>query len=168
MSALASVLISEGHTVSGSDSGVFPPVTNYLDRLGISWRDGFEASAIPERLDAAVIGGSAKLDLADNPELEELKRRGVPLYSFPEFLGLHTQGRQNLVIAGSFGKSTLTALCAVILREASRDPGYFIGAVPLDLPTTGHGGADRTFIIEGDEYITGDGRSPIEVRILSP
>ena len=155
MSALASVLVSEGHTVSGSDSGVFPPVTDYLDRLGIPWRDGFDAALVPEGLDAAVIGGSAKLDLAQNPELVELKRRGVPLYSFPEFLGRHTLGRRNAVIAGSFGKSTLTALCAVLMREAGCDPGYFIGAVPLDLPTTGHGGADPVFLIEGDEYVTG-------------
>ena len=80
----------------------------------------------------------------------------MPLYSFPEFLGRHTRGRRNAVIAGSFGKSTLTALCAVLMREAGRDPGYFIGAVPLDLPTTGHGGADPMFLIEGDEYVTGD------------
>lgn len=156
MSALASVLVSEGHTVSGSDSGVFPPVTDYLDRLGIAWRDGFDAGLVPTGLDAAVVGGSAKLDLAHNPELVELKRRGVPLYSFPAFLGRHTESRRNAVIAGSFGKSTLTALCAVLMREAGRDSGYFIGAVPLDLAATGHGGADPVFLIEGDEYVTGD------------
>ena len=156
MSALASVLVSEGHIVSGSDSGVFPPVTDYLDRLGMAWREGFDAALIPLLLDAAVVGGSAKLDLANNPELFELRRRGVPLYSFPEFLGRHTEGRRNAVIAGSFGKSTLTALCAVLMREAGRDPGYFIGAVPLDLDTTGHGGADSMFLIEGDEYVIGD------------
>ena len=63
MSALASVLVSEGHAVSGSDSGVFPPVTDYLDRLGIAWRDGFDAALLPPVIDAAVIGGSAKLEL---------------------------------------------------------------------------------------------------------
>ncbi len=156
MSALASILVSEGHIVSGSDSGVFPPVTDYLDRLGITWRDGFDAARLPADIDAAIVGGSAKLDLANNPELRALRERGVPLHSFPEFLGLHTRGRRNAVIAGSFGKSTLTALCAVLMREAGRDPGYFIGAVPLDLPTTGHGGADPVFLIEGDEYVTGD------------
>ena len=122
MSALASVLVSEGHAVSGSDSGVFPPVTDYLDRLGIPWRDGFDAALVPTGLDAAVVGGSAKLDLARNPELVELKRRGVPLYSFPAFLGRHTQGRRNAVIAGSFGKSTLTALCAVLMRRRGGIP----------------------------------------------
>jgi UDP-N-acetylmuramate: L-alanyl-gamma-D-glutamyl-meso-diaminopimelate ligase len=156
VSALASVLASEGCGVSGSDDGVFPPVSTYLDRLGIPYHVGFDAGLVPEDIDAAVIGSSAKLDLAHNPELVEIARRGVPRYAFAEYLGLHTRGRDNVVIAGSFGKSTLTALVAVLMREAGRDPGYFIGAVPLDLPTTGHSGSEPTFLIEGDEYIVSD------------
>jgi len=155
MSALASVLISEGWEVTGSDDAVFPPVSDYLDRLGIVWRAGFDPNLIPADIDTAVIGSSAKLDLSHNPELAELERRGVPRHSFAEFLGRHTRDRDNVVIAGSFGKSTLTALAAVLMRTAGHDPGYFIGAVPLDLPTTGHGGEDPTFLIEGDEYIIG-------------
>jgi UDP-N-acetylmuramate: L-alanyl-gamma-D-glutamyl-meso-diaminopimelate ligase len=155
MSALASVLASEGHVVGGSDDAVFPPVSDYLDRLGIPWRVGFDPSQIPDGLDAAIIGSSAKLGLEHNPELAEIERRGTPRYSFAEFLGLHTRSRDNIVIAGSFGKSTLTALAAVVMRQAGRDPGYFIGAVPLDLAATGHAGTDRAFLIEGDEYIVG-------------
>jgi UDP-N-acetylmuramate: L-alanyl-gamma-D-glutamyl-meso-diaminopimelate ligase len=153
VSALASVLASEGSGVSGSDDGVFPPVSAYLDRLGIPYHVGFDAGLVPDDIDAAVVGSSAKLDLAHNPELAEIVLRAVPRYSFAEYLGLHTRGRDNVVIAGSFGKSTLTALVALLMREAGHDPGYFIGAVPLDLPTTGHSGADPTFLIEGDEYI---------------
>jgi UDP-N-acetylmuramate: L-alanyl-gamma-D-glutamyl-meso-diaminopimelate ligase len=153
VSALASVLASDGCAVSGSDDGVFPPVSTYLDRLAIPYHVGFDATRVPDGVDAAVIGSSAKLDLAHNPELAEIVRRGVPRYAFAEYLGLYTRGRDNVVIAGSFGKSTLTALVALLMREAGRDPGYFIGAVPLDLPTTGHAGSDRTFLIEGDEYI---------------
>jgi UDP-N-acetylmuramate: L-alanyl-gamma-D-glutamyl-meso-diaminopimelate ligase len=155
MSALASVLASEGHEVSGSDEAVFPPVSDYLDRMEIPWRVGFDPAQIPFGLDAAVIGSSAKLDLDRNPELAEIERQGIPRYSFAEFLGDHTRGRDNIVIAGSFGKSTLTALAAVVMRRAGRDPGYFIGAVPLDLTATGHAGTDPTFLIEGDEYIVG-------------
>ncbi|HEY7899810.1 MAG TPA: Mur ligase family protein [Caulobacteraceae bacterium] len=156
MSALASVLLSEGWRVSGSDDGVFPPMSDYLDRIGVDWRDGFDAGAIPRDIDVAIVGSSAKLGLATNPELAELISRGVPRFSFAEFLGRHTLGRETVVIAGSFGKSTLTALAAVLLRNAGRDPGYFIGAAPLDLPTTGHAGADPTFLIEGDEYVIGE------------
>ena len=155
VSALASILKTEGHEVLGSDAGVFPPVTTYLNRLAIPWHDGFDAALVPPDLDAAIIGSSAKLDLAHNPELAELRRRGVPLHSFPEFLGAHTASRDVVVVAGSFGKSSLTALIAVILVEAGRDPGYFIGAVPLDLPLTGAAGSDPIFVIEGDEYIVG-------------
>jgi UDP-N-acetylmuramate: L-alanyl-gamma-D-glutamyl-meso-diaminopimelate ligase len=153
MSALASMLASDGWTVTGSDDAVFPPVSVYLDRLGIPWRAGFDATALPADIDLAIIGSSAKLGLDHNPELAEIVRRGVPRYSFADFLGRYTRERDNIVIAGSFGKSTLTALAAVVLRAAGRDPGYFIGAVPLDLPTTGHGGRDPTFLIEGDEYV---------------
>jgi len=156
VSALASVLASEGCGVSGSDDGVFPPVSTYLDRLGIPYHVGFDGNLVPRDIDAAVIGSSAKLGLEHNPEFAELIARDVPRYSFAEYLGLQTKGRDNIVIAGSFGKSTLTALVAVLMREAGRDPGYFIGAVPLDLPTTGHGGGDRTFLIEGDEYIVSE------------
>ena len=153
MSALASVLVSEGHTVSGSDDGVYPPVSTYLERLGVPYHVGFDAALVPPDIDIAIVGASSKLGLGGNPELEEIVRRGVPRHSFAEYLGLHTRDRETVVIAGSFGKSTLTAMCAVFLREAGRDPGYFIGAVPLDLETTGHGGTDPEFLIEGDEYI---------------
>ena len=164
MSALASVLVSEGHQVSGCDDGVFPPVSTYLDRLGVRYDVGFETLA-PADVDLAIVGGSAKLNLADNPVLADLVRRGVPRHSFAEYLGVHTRDRENVVITGSFGKSTLTAMCAAFLREAGHDPGYFIGAVPLDLPTTGHAGTDPLFLIEGDEYIVGadDRRSKFEL-----
>ncbi len=155
MSALASVLASEGHEVSGVDEDVFPPMSTYLDAVAIPWRDGFDPALTPPDIDVAIVGSSAKLHLADNPELAELVRRGVPRFGFAEFLGRHTRERENLVIAGSFGKSTLTALLAHLMRAAGRDPGYFIGAAPLDLATSGHWGADPAFLIEGDEYIAG-------------
>ena len=165
MSALASVLASEGHRVSGSDGAVYPPVSTYLERLGIPYHRGFDAAHVPADADLAIVGSSASLNLAENPELAEILRRGLPRYSFPEYLGLHTQDRTNIVVAGSFGKSTLTALCAVLMREAGRDPGYFIGAVPLDLDATGRWGADPEFLMEGDEYIVGgeDRRSKFEL-----
>jgi UDP-N-acetylmuramate: L-alanyl-gamma-D-glutamyl-meso-diaminopimelate ligase len=155
MSALASILASEGHEVIGSDDAAFPPVTTYLDALNIPYHVGFDAALVPPDLDAAVVGASAKLDLAHNPELAALIARDVPRFSFPEYLGRHIAGRDTVVVAGSFGKSTMTALLATILIEAGGDPGYFIGAVPLDLPLTGKAGTDPVFVVEGDEYIVG-------------
>jgi len=168
MSALASVLLSEGHQVSGSDDGVFPPISDYLDGLKVNYHVGFDARRVPDNIDAAIVGGSAKLALASNPELAEIVRRGTPRYSFPEFLGRHTAARERIVIAGSFGKSTVTALVAVLMREAGGDPGYFIGAAPLDLATTGHGGADPAFLIEGDEYIVGEGDRRSKFLLYEP
>ncbi|HEY5107894.1 MAG TPA: Mur ligase family protein [Caulobacteraceae bacterium] len=156
MSALASVLVSQGHEVCGSDQDVFPPVTTYLERIGIAFHVGFDAARIPPDIDAAIIGSSAKLDLPANPELAEIVRRGVDRYSFAAFLARQTATRENVVIAGSFGKSTITCLCAALMRQAGRDPGYFIGAAPLDLETSGHWGQDPTFLIEGDEYVIGE------------
>jgi UDP-N-acetylmuramate: L-alanyl-gamma-D-glutamyl-meso-diaminopimelate ligase len=165
MSALASVLASEGAKVSGSDDGVFPPMSTYLQRLGVPYHEGFDAAQVPEDVNVAIVGTSAKLELGSNPELAELIRRGVPRYSFAEYLGLHTKGRENVVITGSFGKSTLTAMCASFLKGAGKDPGYFIGAIPLDLDATGHAGTDPVFLIEGDEYIISaeDRRSKFEL-----
>ena len=168
MSALASILKSEGHEVTGSDDAVFPPVSTYLDAIGVPYHRGFDAAHIPGRLDAAVIGSSAKLDLADNPELAELVRRDTPRFSFPDFLGRHVAGRDSVVVAGSFGKSSVTALLAVILTEAGGDPGYFIGAVPLDLPLTGKGGSDPIFVMEGDEYVVGGGDARSKFLLYDP
>lgn len=165
VSALASVLVSEGHTVTGSDEAAFPPVSTYLDRLGVRYATRFDAANIAADVDLAIIGTTAKISGADNPELAELKRRGVPCHTFADFLGAHTAQRTNILVAGSFGKSTLTAMIAFLLRQAGRDPGYFIGAVPLDLPTTGHWGGDPEFVAEADEYIVSpsDRRSKFEL-----
>jgi UDP-N-acetylmuramate: L-alanyl-gamma-D-glutamyl-meso-diaminopimelate ligase len=155
MSALASLMASEGHEVLGSDGAVYPPVSTYLEGLGIPFFRGFDADHVPGDLDLAIVGSSTTLDLASNPELAALSARGVPMQSFAEYLGAYSATRRTCVVAGSFGKSTLTAMLAVMMRAAGRDPGYFIGAVPLDLATTGHAGADPELVLEGDEYIVG-------------
>jgi UDP-N-acetylmuramate: L-alanyl-gamma-D-glutamyl-meso-diaminopimelate ligase len=153
MSALASLMASGGDEVLGSDGAVYPPVSTYLEGLGIPFHRGFDAAHIPSDLDLAIIGSSAALDLPNNPELAVLRASGVPCLSFAEYLGRFSAERETCIVAGSFGKSTLTALLAVMMIAAGRDPGYFIGAVPLDLPTTGHAGTDPQFLLEGDEYI---------------
>jgi UDP-N-acetylmuramate: L-alanyl-gamma-D-glutamyl-meso-diaminopimelate ligase len=165
MSALASLLISQGARVSGSDEAAFPPITTYLDRIGAPYHVGFDAAKVPADIDLAIIGASAKLGGVDNPELAELVRRGVPCRTFPEHLGALTAERDAILIAGSYGKSTLTAMLACLLREAGHDPGYFIGAVPLDLPTTGHWGSSPALVVEADEYVVSgqDRRSKFEL-----
>ena len=150
------MLISERVEVTGSDDGVFPPVSDYLDSLGIAWRSGFDAAAVPGDIDVAVIGSSAKLDLATNPELAEIVRRGIPRFGFADYLGRHTEGRDNIVIAGSFGKSTLTALTAVMMREAGRDLRLFPSAqFPSTCRQRATPGLTRPLLIGGDGYVIG-------------
>ena len=105
VSALASVLHSQGHHVSGSDEGVFPPVSHYLDSLGIKYATHFDAANVPAHVDVAIVGTTAKMDPSTNPELAELTARCVPCYTFASYLGEHTKARENLIVAGSFGKS---------------------------------------------------------------
>jgi UDP-N-acetylmuramate: L-alanyl-gamma-D-glutamyl-meso-diaminopimelate ligase len=153
MSALASLMASDGHEVLGSDGAVYPPVSVYLERLRVPFHRRFDAAHVPADLDLAIIGSSATLDLPHNPEMAALEACRVPCLSFAEYLGQYSKARRTCVVAGSFGKSTLTAMLATMMRSAGHDAGYFIGAVPLDLPTTGHAGADPHFFLEGDEYI---------------
>jgi UDP-N-acetylmuramate: L-alanyl-gamma-D-glutamyl-meso-diaminopimelate ligase len=142
-----------GHDVLGADAGVYPPMSDVLAQAGITVHEGYQ----PERLaalapDLVVIGNAMS---RGNPEVEWLlETRALKFTSLPAWLsdGVLAQ-RQNLVICGTHGKTTTTALTAFLLRENGRDPGFLIGGVPLDPPTGHHlGAAADPFVIEGDEY----------------
>lgn len=165
VSALASIFKSEGFEVSGSDEGVFPPISTYLERMNIKYHTKFDKKNLPKKIDIAIIGTTAKINPETNPELKEIIERNIPYYTFAEYLGFHTKTRENLVIAGSFGKSSLTALITHILCEAGKNPGWFLGAISKNLPQTGAWGKDKEFIMEGDEYVISlaDKRSKFEL-----
>ncbi len=142
-----------GHTVSGSDTGVYPPMSDLLRDAGITILEGWDATRL-EKLhpDLVVIGNVAS---RGHPEVEWLlETRALPYVSLPELLRLHILNRrQNIVVSGTHGKTTTTALTTHLLRAQGTDPGYLIGGVPLDLPSgtaPGHDGG--AFVIEGDEY----------------
>ena len=155
MAATALMMRQAGHTVSGSDADVFPPMSTYVEGLGfrISW--AFDAANLDGDLDLLVLGASAKLGGEANVEVQAARRRGVRVTTFPELVGEATAGRQNTVVAGSFGKSTCTALMAHILRDAGHDAGWMVGAISPSLPDTGHWGTAPEMVLEGDEYIVG-------------
>lgn len=161
MSAAALMMREAGHQVSGADEDVFPPMSTYVEGLGFPFFRKFGPANLPAELDLLVLGASAKLGGESNPEVQEARRRGVRVTTFPEMVGEATRDRLNTVVAGSFGKSTCTALMAHVLREAGRDAGWMIGAISPSLPDTGHWGSAPEVILEGDEYIVGpdDGRS---------
>lgn len=153
MGNAALLLRQAGHEVSGADTGVYPPMSTVLAEAGIAIHEGYD----PERLrklapDLVVIGNAMS---RGNPEVEWLlDTRAILFTSLPGLL--HEQvlrTRRNIVVCGTHGKTTTTALAAFLLREAAADPGWLIGGVPLDPPTGTHlGAADGPFVIEGDEY----------------
>lgn len=142
-----------GHAVSGADAGVYPPMSTVLADAGIVVHEGFDAARLARLAPDLVVIGNAMS--RGNPEVEWLlDERALPFTSLPALLhDLILRRRRNLVVAGTHGKTTTTAMAAFLLRENGRDPGFLIGGVPQDPPTGAHLGAERDpFVIEGDEY----------------
>jgi UDP-N-acetylmuramate: L-alanyl-gamma-D-glutamyl-meso-diaminopimelate ligase len=106
---------------------------------------------VPRDADAIVIGKHAKLT-QENPEVAAAFASGKPILSFPDVLAEVTRNRDRIVVAGSYGKSTSASLLAWVLVHAGKKPGYFIGAVPKDMPANAALGSTPPFILEGDEY----------------
>ncbi len=156
MSAVANLMRDSGWDVTGSDEGYYPPISDFLDREGLPCLTPHSATNIPKQVDLIVIGKHAKLTPETNDEVKEaFERRALgetEIKSFPEVLQSLTNTTRNIVVAGSYGKSTATALLAWMLRESGKDPSYFIGAVPLGFSSTAHIGAGAYFVLEGDEY----------------
>jgi UDP-N-acetylmuramate: L-alanyl-gamma-D-glutamyl-meso-diaminopimelate ligase len=142
-----------GHEVSGADAGVYPPMSTVLAQAGIAVHEGYDPVRLENLAPDVIVIGNALA--RGNPEIEWLlDTRAIPFVSLPAFLydSILTL-RRNLVIAGTHGKTTTTALTAFLLRENGRDPGFLIGGVPQDPPTGSHlGSLEDPFVIEGDEY----------------
>lgn len=152
MSAVAKLLQDSGWLVTGSDAQIYAPISTFLADLGIKCLTPHAPENIPPGVDLVVIGKHAKLRPELNPEVRAAKALPVAIKSFPEVLRELTAGRENIVIAGSYGKSTTTALIASLLEEGCKAPGYFIGAVPLNHMPTARIGTGKYFVLEGDEY----------------
>ena len=153
MAGTAKLLKDLGHSVTGSDQGAYPPVSTYLESQGIDFATAYSPTNIPENVDYFVIGKNAKLTAEQNEEVAAAEAFGKPIKSFAEVIGEIVAERHNIVVTGSFGKSTTTSLVAWCLAHASKNPGYFIGAKPVDMETTSAIGAgDAPFVLEGDEY----------------
>lgn len=171
MSATALLLKEAGWTVTGSDAECYGPPREVLNRGGVLFSLGYSTKNIPRDSDCFVIGRNAKLAPEENEEVRTALTSGKPVYSFPQMLGLLTKGRENLVVAGSYGKSTVTALISHILRHAGIDAGYFIGAEPVRtkwLPAPSAIGSAKQFILEGDEYPSSHDDARAKFMHLSP
>ncbi len=151
MSATALLLRQLGCRITGSDDGFYPPVSDYLACAAIPFCKGYKKEHIPPDADIIVIGKNAKLTPEQNEEVRAAFASGKPVRSFPDILEELTEGRDTIVVAGSYGKSTCTALLAWCLAAAGKDPSYFIGEVTNGLAAHARLG-NGVFVLEGDEY----------------
>ncbi len=175
MGGLAALARQLGHTVTGSDSGVYPPMSEQLPAIGIELMQGYGADQMAVRPDMFVVGNvvSRALGIDGTPRyplMEAILDAGAPYTSGPEWLARHVlQGRHVLAVAGTHGKTTTTAMLAWILESAGLEPGFLVGGVPMNFDLSarlGRGlsagapmaGADfparPCFVIEADEYDT--------------
>src|SRR5262245_5423839 len=153
MATLAALLKRRGHDVRGSDQGVYPPMSDFLAAEGIPAFDGYRAEQITSNLDLVVIGNAIS---RGNPELEEVLDRKIHYCSLPEAIRDHfLWGARSVVIAGTHGKTTTTALTAWLLTHGGLDPSMLVGGIAKNFGDGGSSyrlGAGRDFVIEGDEY----------------
>ena len=152
MGALARMLKDAGHEVRGSDSGIYPPMSDQLAAAEIPVFEGFDGQNLAWGPDSVVVGNVCR---ADHPEVLAAQAAALPLESFPSMLAKALlPGRDPLVVAGTHGKTTTTSLLTWILHHAGVDPSYLIGGVPQNLPSGAHLGTGAAIVLEGDEYDT--------------
>jgi UDP-N-acetylmuramate: L-alanyl-gamma-D-glutamyl-meso-diaminopimelate ligase len=150
MTALAGLLQKRGFHVTGSDEQIYPPMSRIIERLGIAVRSGYRAENLEPRPDLVIVGNKVS---RDNPEVQALLASALPYLSFPEALGeLFLAERRSLVVAGTHGKTTSTAMLAWVLECAGRDPSLMVGGDSLDFGGNFKLGRGPDFVVEGDEY----------------
>src|SRR3984957_13096873 len=153
MAPLAGMLKERGFHVTGSDINVYPPASTLLDSLGIPWNEGFRAENLKPGPDLVVIGN---VIARGNPELEVILDEKIPYCSMPQLLeDYFIRGHTSIVVAGTHGKTTTTAMLAWIFHVAGRRPDFLVGGVIPNFNDRSYGlGGGEEFIIEGDEYET--------------
>jgi UDP-N-acetylmuramate: L-alanyl-gamma-D-glutamyl-meso-diaminopimelate ligase len=150
MGSLAGMLKASGHHITGSDQHVYPPMSTQLEALGISLYQGFSAAHLEPRPDLVIVGNAVS---RDNIEAMATAQAGIPCMSFPQALAhFFIQDRHSVVVTGTHGKSTTTALIAWLLQHAGYEPGFFVGAVMRNINGTFGLGHGPHFVVEGDEY----------------
>ena len=153
MAPLAGLLHEMGHRVTGVDSQLYPPMSTLLEEIGVPVRLGFDPSRIPGDTDRVVIGNAVP---RTNPEVEAVLARGIPHLSQAEAVAHYVLagGLDSLVVAGTHGKTTTSAMLAWILEDLGRDPSYLIGGMPTWSGRPYRAGRGGQLVIEGDEYNT--------------
>jgi UDP-N-acetylmuramate: L-alanyl-gamma-D-glutamyl-meso-diaminopimelate ligase len=152
MGGLALLAKAQGHTVSGSDANVYPPMSDQLAQAGVVVSEGYEPQHLEPAPDLVVMGNAMT---RGNPAVEYVLNKGLPYVSGPQWLSEHVlQGRWVLAVSGTHGKTTTSSLLAWILEYAGMAPGFLIGGVPDNFGETARIGDTPFFVIEADEYDT--------------
>ena len=160
MGGLAALAREAGHTVTGCDAGVYPPMSDQLRAIGIELVEGYGADQLRLKPDVFVVGNVvSRARLADGtarfPLMEAILDGGLPYTSGPQWLAEHLlPARHVIAVAGTHGKTTTTAMISWILQAAGLAPGFLVGGVPLNFGVSARLGAGKTFVIEADEYDT--------------
>jgi len=150
MASLAGMLRDRGFEVTGSDSGTYPPMSDFLDRLQIHYATGFSPENLRPRPDLVVVGNAIS---RGNVELEYVLDERIAYRSLPQVVAEHfLAGKQSLVVAGTHGKTTTAALLAWIFQVGGRKPNFLIGGIGENVGSSYGLGGGPDFIIEGDEY----------------
>jgi len=150
MGSVAAALRARGFIVTGSDENIYPPMSTFLEARGVKLNQGYLAENIPADADVVVIGNAIK---RGNPEVEAVLNRKLYYLALPQVLQqFFLRERHNLVVTGTHGKTTTTALLTWIMTAAGFEPGYMIGGIPKNLGQGALFNDSKFFVIEGDEY----------------
>ena len=152
MGGIALLARAAGHTVSGSDANVYPPMSTQLEQAGITLQEGYDPSHLDPAPDMVVVGNAMS---RGNPAVEYVLEQGLPYTSGPQWLAEHVlQGKWVLAVSGTHGKTTTSSMLAWILQYAGMEPGFLIGGVPQNFGVSARLGETPFFVVEADEYDT--------------
>jgi UDP-N-acetylmuramate: L-alanyl-gamma-D-glutamyl-meso-diaminopimelate ligase len=152
MGGIAAIAKAAGFRVTGCDANVYPPMSEQLEALGIELTEGFGEDQIELKPDVWVVGNVVT---RGNPLMEAILDRGERYESGPQWFAEHVlTGKHVLAVAGTHGKTTVSAMLAWILESDARSPGFLIGGVPMDFPVSARLTSSPLFVIEADEYDT--------------
>lgn len=152
MGALACMLKDLGYEVSGSDANVYPPMSTFLEQKGIRVNNGYDGHHLKHRPDLVVVGNAVT---RDNPEAIQMRDMGLFYCSMPQALNHFVVGdRQSILVTGTHGKTTTSALMAWILKTAGLDPSFMVGGILRNFDSNYRLGQGPYVVIEGDKYDT--------------
>ncbi|UCF58131.1 MAG: UDP-N-acetylmuramate:L-alanyl-gamma-D-glutamyl-meso-diaminopimelate ligase [Deltaproteobacteria bacterium] len=152
MASLAGILKQEGCHVTGSDQNIYPPMSDFLEGLSIPILEGYSPKNLNPIPDLVIVGN---VITKYNPEAIELSRLNIPYLSLPQALRRFAmEDKRSIVVCGTHGKTTTSALAAWILQKGGMDPGFMVGGIPNNFPRNFKLGKGPFFVIEGDEYDT--------------